>query len=145
MFVVDTNVLVYGVHRDAPEHVPCRELLEGWRAQAEPWYLTWSIVYEFLRVTTHPRVLRTPLSPVDAWAFMDAVLAAPSLRVLDSTPRHWRLLGRMLEEVPQVTGNRLHDAHTAVLMQEHGVRSIYTRDTDFHRFPFVEVLDPLTT
>jgi hypothetical protein len=25
-----------------------------------------------------------------------------------------------------------------------GVRRIYTRDTDFHRFPFVEVVDPLT-
>ena len=85
-----------------------------------------------------------PLSPVEAWAFMDAVLAAPSLRVLDSTPKHWGVLGRLLREVPQVVGNRLHDAHTAVLMQEHGVRTIYTRDTDFHRFPFVEVLDPLT-
>ena len=35
------------------------------------------------------------------------------------------------------------DAHTAVLMREHGVRRIYTRDTDFHRFPFIEVVDPL--
>lgn len=31
----------------------------------------------------------------------------------------------------------------AILMREHGVRRIYTRDADFHRFPFVEVLDPL--
>jgi predicted nucleic acid-binding protein len=28
-------------------------------------------------------------------------------------------------------------------MREHGVRRIYTRDTDFHRFPFIEVADPL--
>ncbi len=33
--------------------------------------------------------------------------------------------------------------HTAVLMREHGVRVIYTRDTDFHRFPFLEVRDPM--
>jgi predicted nucleic acid-binding protein len=34
------------------------------------------------------------------------------------------------------------DAHTAILMREHG-RTIYTRDTDFHRFPFLDVIDPL--
>jgi predicted nucleic acid-binding protein len=28
-------------------------------------------------------------------------------------------------------------------MREHGIRRLYTRDTDFHRFPFIEVLDPL--
>jgi predicted nucleic acid-binding protein len=29
-------------------------------------------------------------------------------------------------------------------MREHGVRRIYTRDADFHRFPFLEVVDPLS-
>lgn len=28
-------------------------------------------------------------------------------------------------------------------MRKHGVRRIYTRDTDFHRFGFLEPLDPL--
>lgn len=32
---------------------------------------------------------------------------------------------------------------TAVLMLEHGVRRIVTRDTDFHRFPFVAPVDPM--
>ena len=27
-------------------------------------------------------------------------------------------------------------------MREHGIRRIYTRDVDFHRFPFLEVVDP---
>jgi predicted nucleic acid-binding protein len=29
-------------------------------------------------------------------------------------------------------------------MREHGIRRICTRDTDFHRFPFLEVIDPVT-
>ena len=37
----------------------------------------------------------------------------------------------------------IHDAHTAILMREHGIRRIVTRDADFHRFPFLEVVDPL--
>ncbi|MBM3140755.1 MAG: type II toxin-antitoxin system VapC family toxin [Chloroflexi bacterium] len=143
MFVVDTNVLIYAADRDAPEHAPCRALLEGWRRQAGAWYLTWGIVYEFLRVTTHPGVFHAPWTPAQAWTFVEAVLASPALRVLAPTSRHPELLGRLIREVPRVTGNLFHDAHTAVLMQEHGVRAIYTRDTDFHRFPFLEVIDPL--
>ena len=46
--------------------------------------------------------------------------------------------------MPGLRGNTFHDAETAVLMREHGVRRIYTRDTDFHRFPFLEPIDPLT-
>jgi hypothetical protein len=30
-------------------------------------------------------------------------------------------------------------------MREHGIINIYTRDADFFRFPFLNVVDPLTT
>lgn len=62
MFVVDTNVLIYAADQDSEFHEPCREQLEKWRRQASPWYLTWSVCYEFLRVSTHPRVFRQPWS-----------------------------------------------------------------------------------
>jgi predicted nucleic acid-binding protein len=54
------------------------------------------------------------------------------------------VLAEVIEEVPLLAGNVLHDAATAVLMREHGIRQIYTRDTDFHRFPFLEGIDPLS-
>jgi len=37
----------------------------------------------------------------------------------------------------------MHDLRTAALMREHGIKRIYTRDTDFHRFPFLEPIDPV--
>ncbi len=49
----------------------------------------------------------------------------------------------MIEETPGLTGNLAHDAHIAVLMREHGLRRIYTRDADFFRFPFLEPVDPV--
>lgn len=49
----------------------------------------------------------------------------------------------VFDVVPQLAGNLVHDAETAVLMREHGIRRICTRDTDFHRFPFNEPIDPL--
>jgi predicted nucleic acid-binding protein len=41
-----------------------------------------------------------------------------------------------------VRGNLVPDAHLAALLRQHGVRRLYTADTDFHRFPFLEVSDP---
>lgn len=143
MFVVDTNVLVYAADVHSPEHNPCRGLLDDARGRSLPWYLTWGVVYEFLRVVTHPRVFRRPWSAVDAWRFVEAILAAPAAGVLVQTSRHAAVAAATIDEMPALRGNLLHDAHTAILMREHGVRRIFTRDTDFQRFAFVEVCDPL--
>lgn len=143
MFVVDTNVLMYAADEDAPAHGVCRELLENWRRQQSVWYTTWGVLYEFLRVATHPRVLRMPWTAGKAWAFVDAMLGSTALSLLVETDRHAAVVEEVLREVPHLGGNVIHDMHTAILMREHGIRRIYTRDTDFHRFPFLEVIDPL--
>ncbi len=143
MFVVDTNVLLYAANQNSPGHEPCKRLLARWRNQAEPWYLTWGIIYEFLRVSTHPRVFSKPLSLRDAWVFLDAALASPAAEVLQETERHGALLEEMAAEVPDLRGNLVFDAHTVILMREHGIKRIYTHDADFRRFPSLEVIDPL--
>jgi toxin-antitoxin system PIN domain toxin len=143
VFVVDTNVLVYAADGDSPEHPRCRELLDGWRGQSGAWYLTWSICYEFLRVVTHPRVFRHPWTVSSANAFLAALQSSPGLEILVPTGRHARVLEETIADVPQISGNLLHDVHIAVLMREHGIRRIVTRDTDFHRFRFLDPIDPL--
>ena len=143
MFLVDTNVLGYVANTDCREHKHCRELVEEWRHSSLPWFLTWPILYEFLRITTHPRVFASPWSVTDSWAFVDALLLSPGLECLGHTDRHPEIARQTLKELPDLAGNLLHDTHTAVLMREHGIRRICTRDTDFHRFPFLEVIDPL--
>jgi toxin-antitoxin system PIN domain toxin len=141
--VVDTNVLVYAADADSPFHGPCRSWLENRRARAEAWYCTWPIVYEFLRVTTHPRVLHRPWKNAESWSFIEALLETPGLGMLVPGMHHAAVAGEVLRELPHLAGNILHDAHTAIVMREHGVRQVCTRDTDFHRFPFLEVIDPV--
>ena len=143
MLVIDTNVLVYAADIDSPFHRPCREWLARQRVRPDAWFTTWPILYEFLRVTTHPRVMRRPWRVTAAYEFVAALLASPGLSVLRATERHAQVAGQVLAELPHLSGNLLHDTHTAVLMREHGIRQICTRDTDFHRFPFLEVFDPL--
>ena len=144
MFVVDTNILVYAADEDSPFHARCFEVLEEWRNQASAWYSTWGIVYEFLRVTTHPRIFRTPWSASRAWNFIEAVLASPSLGILIPTERHTEVVAEVMKELPHLSGNLMYDLQTAVLMREHGIKRIYTRDMDFHRFHFLEPVDPIS-
>jgi toxin-antitoxin system PIN domain toxin len=143
LLVVDTNVLIYAADADSPFHTAARAWLDRQRRRPEAWYTTWPIVYEFLRVTTHPRVLRKPWSIKQSWNFITALLNSPGLGVLDSTLRHAEVAEQVFAELPHLAGNLLHDTHTAILMREHGIRQICTRDTDFHRFPFLEVIDPV--
>jgi uncharacterized protein len=143
VLVVDTNVLVYAADVDSPFYSPCREWIDRQRRRVDAWYVSWPIVYEFMRVTTHPKVMRRPFPAPAAWQFATALLASPGLGVLVQTSRHADVAGQVIKELPELAGNILHDAHTAILMREHGISQICTRDTDFHRFPFLEVIDPL--
>ena len=143
MLVVDTNVLVYAADQDSPFYPVCREWLERQRGRADAWYATWAILYEFLRVTTHPRVMRRPWDASAAWNFVETLLASPGFSILVPTERHSAVAALVIRETSHLAGNLFHDTHTAILMREHGIRQVCTRDTDFHRFPFLEVLDPL--
>ena len=144
MFVVDTNILVYGANEQSEHHGRCLTLLAEWREQSSAWFLTWGILYEFLRVVTHPRVLREPWHISEAWDFTEALLESPGLIMLTETTRHADVAREVMTHVPGLSGNVLHDVHTAIFMREHGVRWIYTHDADFHRFRFLEQIDPLT-
>jgi toxin-antitoxin system PIN domain toxin len=143
VFVVDTNVLLYAADASSEFHRPCRSLLEAARFGPTPWFLTWGIAYEFLRVATHPRVYARPRTATEAHGFLRALLNSPSARVLTPTDLHGAVLSACLAEVPEARGNLMHDLHTAVLMREHGISRIVTRDRDFHRFTFLDVVDPL--
>jgi len=143
MFVVDTNILLYAADADSLEHAKSRECLEAWRRQSSPWHLTWSIMYEFLRVATHPNVFRKPFALADAWSFIEATLASPSVTPLLPTEQHQAVAAEVYHEIPDIRGNLIFGAHTAILMREHGITTIYTRDTDFNRFPFLDVVDPV--
>jgi len=142
-FLVDTNVLAYAVNRDCPEHTAALTALETWLSGSVPWAITWGIVYEFLRLGTHPRVFRRPLTAREALDFLAPLLGSDLVSILVPTDRHEALLRTTVREVGRPAGNLFHDLHTAVLMREHGISEIMTADTDFRKFPFLTVTDPI--
>ena len=143
MLVFDTNVLVYAANKDSSFHLPCCQVLGKARRDPSPTFLTWNVCYEFLRVTTHPRALESPWAPQEAHRFLSELLASPGFDLLVATPRHAAVLAQTLSELPDRRGNLMQrDVHTAVVMREHGISRICTRDNDFLQFPFQTVVDP---
>lgn len=142
MIVIDTNVLLYAANRNSEFHQACRERIQAYRQSVSPWFLSWPICYEFLRVVTHPSIPTHSWTVGAAWQFLGTLLDCPSASILLPTPQHAAILAELLIQTPHLRGNILHDLHTAVLMREHGIREICTRDTHFHRFPNMTVIDP---
>ena len=143
MFVVDTNVLLHAVNPDSPDHDRAKAAIETWRRGERSGFLTWGIVYEFLRVSTHRAVFPKPLKLTTARSWIAMLLAGSTCGLLVETERHAEVLAELAGRHARVAGNLVHDLHTATLMREHGVSEIWTADMDFHQFPFLRVVDPL--
>lgn len=141
--VIDTNVLLYAANSDAGEHAAARKFLAEVGRESGPWYVTEGILYEFLRVSTHPKVFPSPLVWRESLQFLRVFVDADNVRVLAAEEGHWSLLGDILAELTHPGGNLFFDVRTVVLMREHGVRRIYTTDTDFLQFAGIEVLNPI--
>lgn len=141
--VIDTNILLHAANRDSDEHPAAAEFLARAATSSEQCFLTEGIVYEFLRVATHPRVFPKPLEWKEALRFLKPLLQSPSLLVLTADERHWTLLEELLGSLTHPAGNLFFDIRTVTLMREHGVREIYTADVDFLQFPDIKVINPL--
>ena len=141
MIAVDASVLAYAVNRHAPGHARAAGVVEALANGDLPWALPWPALHAFLAYVTHPHAVVHPLRPSDAWAFVESLLAGPSVRALGPTDRHAEVLAGILAAWP-------HDAdlsglETAAVLREHGVRELLTTDRAMRRFPFLAVHDPL--
>lgn len=141
MIALDTNILLHARRRELAHHAAAARLLRELAEGDAPWALPWPCVYEYLRVVTHPRVFKPPTPIGDALEDLEGLLESPSLVLLGEGPGHAGHLLRTLAD-DAATGNLLHDAHIAALVQEHGVRELLTLDRDFARFPAVRARNP---
>ena len=141
MILVDANLLIYAVDADSVSHAPARRWLESTLNAGEEVGLAWVVTLAFLRVTTHPRIMRAPLSPEAAIAYTDGWLERPNVRPVVPGARHWAVLKNLLA-TSGTAGNLTSDAHLAALAVETGA-TVYSADTDFRRFAAVRHRNPL--
>lgn len=129
----DVNVLVYA-HREDSEHHDrhARWLVE--RATSDsPFALSELVISGFVRVVTNRRIFSRPSTLDEALAFVSALLARPSCRLVRPGERHLEIFLALCRRT-QATGGLVSDAYHAALAIEQGCTWV-TNDTDFARFP----------
>lgn len=139
---LDANVLIYAANDDSPDRAAAARAIESLVAGDDGLVVFWPVVVAFLRVATHPRVFRNPLSLERAFEAVERLLMQPGVVCPvegDSFLQHLR------DEMMHVQGRGklVHDAHLVALMREHGVDTILTGDRDFSRFHGIRVVNPL--
>jgi hypothetical protein len=137
---VDTNVLVYALDADAPQHAAARALLEAGRDPANTLYVTPQILGEFCAIVTNPRRVARPRSATEAIAAIGDLLTY--VHVLPVPARMVDAWLDLLRRHP-VTGGDVFDLQIAATMQVNGIRRIYTFNVgDFGIFPELAVATP---
>ena len=140
--LIDANILLYAVDEDSPFHASAHdwidETLNGSRRVGIPWL---SLV-AFVRIATHPRALLEPLTPADAWRFVDEWLDAPAVWVPAPGRGHREILGRLIRDL-DLRANLVSDAVLAALCIEHGLQMV-SADSDFARFTEIRWLNPVS-
>ncbi|HZO97854.1 MAG TPA: TA system VapC family ribonuclease toxin [Gaiellaceae bacterium] len=139
--LVDASLLLFAVDESSPFHATASRWLAQQLNGRRRVGLPWQSLGAFLRISTNPRAAEHPLSPDQAWAYVEAWLEADVAWVPEPTRHHGEVLGSLIR-THQLRGNLVADAQLAALAVEHGL-AIVSADTDFARFREVRWLNPL--
>lgn len=140
--LVDTNVLVYALFPEAPQHAAARALLDRAEKQDAGLCVSLTVVSEFLSIVTDSRRVTTPRSSEDAAQAVENILALPGMRFIPIPPD---VVDRVLALVRayRVTGASLFDFQIMATMLGNGITRVYTYNRpDFEKVREIEVLTP---
>jgi toxin-antitoxin system PIN domain toxin len=139
---IDVNILLYASNTESPFHAQAKHFLTRCAAGPDIVCLGWTTVMSYLRIATHPGIFAKPLSPQEAMANIEALLALRHVRVLAEEEGFWAHFRAVTSEV-RPRGNLVPDIHLAALLRQHGIPVICTHDRDYRKFDFLKVVDPI--
>ena len=132
MKLVDANVLLYAVNRQAQAHDASHRWLTAALSGVRRSAFRGRVCSRFSGFRPVHRVFASPLGVSQAMDLMEAWTGAPVAVIVEPTTRHTSLLRGMLEQAG-TAGNLTTDAHLATLASEHRAEVI-TFDRDLARF-----------
>jgi toxin-antitoxin system PIN domain toxin len=130
--LVDANVLLYAVNRDAQHHETSRGWLDGALSGDQTVAFSWLALLAFVRLSTKVGLFPSPLDIGGALDRVHAWTTAGPAVIVEPSVDHTAILLRLLGGVG-VGGNLVNDAHLAALAIEHRC-AIVSYDNDFSRF-----------
>lgn len=140
-YSVDVNLLLYASDTQSPWHERAKAFLLERTRDADLFCLSWLTLMGYQRMATHPGIFSSPLAPGKAWGNVQTLLKLPRVHVIGEESSFAEDYDSATRSFP-VRGNLVPDAHLAVILQEHGVRKLYSADADFRKFDFLQVINP---
>lgn len=141
MISIDTNILLYSLNRDCPEHAAARDFVEAC-AQRPDVAIAELVLVELYVLLRNPAVVGRPLEAPSAAHLCRAFRRHPRWALVgcaDVMDRVWAAAAR-----PGVARRHVFDARLAHTLLDNGVKQLATRNTrDFEGFGFERVFDPL--
>lgn len=140
---LDTNILLYALNRDCPEHAICAEVVRKALAESDSWVIADQVWFELYRLLRNPNVLSKPL---DARRAAEAIEWYRTKSGLQNCA--WEC-GNMTElsETWKENGfpvRRVFDLVLAVTLRNNGVDEFYTRNVaEFSDRGFRRLINPL--
>lgn len=141
MICPDINLLLYATFSSYSQHGVAKVWWDGVLSGDLPVRIGHVVILGFIRISTHPKVFKTPLTLAQAIAIADGWLSQANVEMIAPARTHWDNLKSMLA-AGATGGNLTTDAHIAALAADFGL-IIYSNDTDFGRFPGIKVINPV--
>ncbi|MFA6504853.1 MAG: PIN domain-containing protein [Treponemataceae bacterium] len=140
---LDTNLLLYAINEDCPEHENCAALVRDALSENESWIIADQVWFELYRLLRNPAVLAKPLNASEAadtvaWYRQKSgwLHCAWECDLMPRLTELWKL-----ESFP---ARRSFDLVLAVTLRANGVKQFYTRNPkDFDDLGFFTVTNPL--
>lgn len=142
-YSVDVNLLLDAADEASAFHRRARAFLDECVARSDLFCIPYLTLMAFLRMSTHPRIFSTPLTPGNAMANVRALASLPQVRLIAERDRFLDVYEDVTKDVI-VRANLVPDAHLASILAQHGVTTLYTRDVDdFEKLGLPDVRNPL--
>jgi toxin-antitoxin system PIN domain toxin len=141
MILPDANLLLYSVNQDSPDHASARAWWQSTLESDTPVRLATGVVFAFIRLATNRRVFANPLTPSEAFDYVENWLEFPSVELAESLPEDLPVVRKLLEAAG-TGGNLVSDAQIAALAQRLEA-CVHSADLDFDRFPGIRWHNPL--
>jgi len=141
-YSIDANLLIYASDGSSPFQKKAAEFLQARAEDPDLLCMTWPVLMAYQRIATHPSIFPNPVSAEEAWDNVIRLLNLPRCRIIAEDVEFCSDYKTTTAGIV-TRGNLVPDAHIATILRQHGVKRIYTADTDFRKFGFLEVINPL--
>lgn len=141
MILPDVNLLLYAYDESSPFHAESKTWCENIFSEERPVVLLPVVIFGFVRISTHPRVFKEPLTVSEAAAHVRSWLARRQVRLHEMLEEDVESALMMLQTAG-TAGNLTTDAQIASTAQRLDA-VVHTADLDFGRFSGVRFVNPL--